>query len=506
MTDKVYSFIKKNRVRAYLLIMLFLTLIFYATCLFDNSNLKSILFFSNTDTFMDFIHNISGFTGFDVYLWEIGSAYPAGAVLVFKTLRIAVMRDFIEDGSTPLREYQTALIVFFIYMAISAFIAGIAIQAKTKLDRFEKDVLYLIIMLSMPAVFALERGNIIVLAFALTFIYVAFSESEKKWVRAIAYIALGLAASIKIYPAIFGFYTLKKRGFKSALKLAVVGILIFYITFIPFGGTKAIEGFVRGTLFFTGSRVVENETSVIKEIVEDSVSYKEEVGSLVEKDSRLTLQMTDNEEHQVKNEEKSFLGGMFKTIEKGSLDMGTDYAYNLSFKNGWRLYENITGIKTSDRLRNAVMFLGIILVGLSAAMTKSSWKELLCYSILMVLAVPFSAPYTLLFLLIPFIYFLNDIIPDKDVSEGTDTGADNENKVYETVGWIIYGILFAAIIIPYVSGLSVPTFDKDGQVPLPYRTLINISLLLVMSVVLSVDGVREAVLKIQKRKSIKKAE
>ncbi|MCR4788963.1 MAG: hypothetical protein K5888_10280, partial [Lachnospiraceae bacterium] len=73
----------------------------------------------------------------------------------------------------------------------------------------------------------------------------------------------------------------------------------------------------------------------------------------------------------------------------------------------------------------------------------------------------------------------------------------------KTINRILYGLLFAVIILPYVSGLSVPVFEKEGQVGLPYRTLINAIALIFTAVALSIEGVREAVLFFKDRKTNK---
>lgn len=80
----------------------------------------------------------------------------------------------------------------------------------------------------------MERGNIVFLSVALIMLFVDMYDSDKKYERVIAIIALGLSASIKIYPALFGLLLVRKRMWKEAVLAVIVGLILMFAPFIVF--------------------------------------------------------------------------------------------------------------------------------------------------------------------------------------------------------------------------------------------------------------------------------
>lgn len=95
-----------------------------------------------------------------------------------------------------------------------------------------KKILYSsIISLSGIVIWSLERGNIIIYAFIFTFLFIVFYKSEKKWQRYLAYIFLAIAANIKLYPAIFGLFILLNKDWKGSIICFVDFLLIYILSF-----------------------------------------------------------------------------------------------------------------------------------------------------------------------------------------------------------------------------------------------------------------------------------
>lgn len=375
---KQAKFDEEMRIRVYLLIILALSFGYYLLCIFvDNDFFQSVMFFDVDDTFMDWFNCLIHFKG-NPYAGEYGNNYPAMAVLLFKFCRFGIPEYMMEEGADALRGFQSPWIVFLLYNGILTWIFSIAASHKIRLKPWDRNLFFLVFLFSFPVMFALERGNIINLAFALTMFFYSYYDDENKVLRELAFIALALAAGIKIYPAVFGLMLLKQRRFKECIRLAVYGILSFFGPFFCFGGWSAVKSFFKGVFSFSSNRA-----TVTKEISDKIVAST----------------------HGGVEKIASFLG-MEATPTTSVMSM--DYGYNFSFKNIINVMQEILGITISDMITGAALFLISIILLITAFRTRERWKELLSYTLLMILIPSFTGAYVIMFLFIPFIEFLND--------------------------------------------------------------------------------------------------
>ena len=113
-------------------------------------------------------------------------------------------------------------------------------------------------LVSAPMVFALERGNPIVHAAAASLLFVAWHDAEARWKRGVAYVALAVAAALKIVPAVLGVLVLGRarrldggtgswwrtcRGDGGVL--AALGALLFFVPFVWCGGCEGFAQWLR---------------------------------------------------------------------------------------------------------------------------------------------------------------------------------------------------------------------------------------------------------------------
>jgi len=161
------------------------------------------------------------------------SSYPALACLFFGFFakQIPVEADGGFDFSAPVNN-----ILFLAYMlvAVCAFI-NILNSAKAG-NQFEKAFFGSIILLSAPYIYMFERGNLIFVALLFLMAFVFGKDSKNKYVRELAYICLGIAAALKIYPAVFGLLLIKDKNYKAAVRTTLYGIAFFVIPFFAYGG------------------------------------------------------------------------------------------------------------------------------------------------------------------------------------------------------------------------------------------------------------------------------
>ena len=110
--------------------------------------------------------------------------------------------------------------------------------------------------LSAPAVFALERGNIILLAAVLCCWFLLGYRSARPLVRELAFLALAAAAALKIFPALLGLLLLRERRWRDALRLAAYGLCAVFLPFLLLNGgfqnlPLLFENFGAHTAYYT---------------------------------------------------------------------------------------------------------------------------------------------------------------------------------------------------------------------------------------------------------------
>jgi hypothetical protein len=143
-----------------------------------------------------------------------------------------------------IRDSQMGLMFFIIIMLLSFYLLHL-IYSKLMKDKdvrtVQKELMFLlVILLANPFIYALERGNNIILALVFCFVFVLGYRSENKWIRYASYIALGCAAGFKIYPAILWLLILRERRYKEAGICAVIVIVLLFLPFVFTDGNPLV--------------------------------------------------------------------------------------------------------------------------------------------------------------------------------------------------------------------------------------------------------------------------
>lgn len=107
---------------------------------------------------------------------------------------------------------------------------------KYKSDKPYKYALMFILIFSLPFSHAISTGNPMILAVALTTIYLLNYDNENARNREFALISLGIAAGLKLYPCVFGLLTLYRGNFKETLRLVLYGLIFVFLPFLFFKG------------------------------------------------------------------------------------------------------------------------------------------------------------------------------------------------------------------------------------------------------------------------------
>lgn len=107
---------------------------------------------------------------------------------------------------------------------------------------------------SYGVLYALERGNVILVAWGLTLIFFMTMDSERRLLRELGFISLALAFGLKLYPAVFGLLLLKRGRLGQALRTAVYGILSIALPMLCFSeGLAGLKTWLGIVLSFGGN-------------------------------------------------------------------------------------------------------------------------------------------------------------------------------------------------------------------------------------------------------------
>ena len=205
------------------------------------------------DTSMDYFNMLANLNHADP--WYANANYPAICFLFWKVMhRFLPYADY-SDGFT-LRENMIAQLGYFLFILICIIIIWEVIQNVAKGSKTEKTLFSAALLFSGPMFFVLERGNILLAVLAFSMLFLALYDSEKFWLRVIAYVALSIAAAIKLYPAVLGLLVLWKKRYKETALLIVLGASAFFLPFFVFDGIdsliKMLGGIVVATEVQTG--------------------------------------------------------------------------------------------------------------------------------------------------------------------------------------------------------------------------------------------------------------
>lgn len=227
--------------------VLLFTALYWAVMLFSKSAwIDSYFLADHKDTGMDYFNMLAN-SGLKNPYTE-NSNYPAMCFFFLKIMRHLIPPEDIasmNDGF-DYKENMIAQLGYFLFVFVSIMIIAISVKIIVKGNDIINTLLIASLIFSGPMFFLLERGNILLIVIALTMLFCALYDSDNKYLRYIAYVSLAIAAAIKIYPAVFGLLLIKRRRYKDAAILAVIGIAVFVLPFFAFGGFSSLGKMLTG--------------------------------------------------------------------------------------------------------------------------------------------------------------------------------------------------------------------------------------------------------------------
>lgn len=193
----------------------------------NESPFKYIVYNYGNDMYFDFWGCVKDNLYMQPYMNN--SSYPALASLFFYFFARQIPVE--ADGGFFSFMAPVNNVLFMVYMLTTVCIFINLLNGYKTGSKLEKTMFGIIIILSAPYIYMFERGNLVFVALLFLMAFVFEKDSENKYIREISYLCLGIAAALKIYPAVFGLLLIKDGNYKAAVRVTLYGIAFFVIPF-----------------------------------------------------------------------------------------------------------------------------------------------------------------------------------------------------------------------------------------------------------------------------------
>lgn len=232
---------KKDLKNLYMLLVGISAVAFFVLCLVMGNGTNATLFFRNgTDFFMDCFNQIRDCAqGKEVYS-ERHVIYPPMANLIFLILS-RFTRNVYNDSNFEMRYswkiYSSSLILLMLIFAVCAITMFALIFKVTKRGSVNRRMVFAAMAtLSVPILYMLERGNMLILCVIALLVYAFSYHSDSKFAREIGLLALAFAFSLKLYPAVFGWFLIADKRYREAIRCVIYGVAMLILPSFFFGG------------------------------------------------------------------------------------------------------------------------------------------------------------------------------------------------------------------------------------------------------------------------------
>ena len=243
---------KKQNFFAFFIILCFcLSLVF--ACVTHGISWICALHQDAQDSFMDFFRLV----GSNYDRPTTFSFYPPLSIILFHLLTL-LGPDYVWDRTGSLKQnalalrstlFGTQVLVLFLLSFVVLFY--LVVRRFSRQKGLNHSLLIPCLFLSLPMLYALERGDIVLHAFAFTLLFLSYKDSEDRRMRELSFVFLAIAANIKYYPAIFGLLLLFERRWKESARCILYGVLIFLLSWLCFTNHNVQD--IANAAVYTGS-------------------------------------------------------------------------------------------------------------------------------------------------------------------------------------------------------------------------------------------------------------
>lgn len=419
--------VRLTKNKTFILCFLILTFVSVAQLFWNSSNFRYYFHQDNDDSFMDLYNSVI----YQKYAVKNGAPlgfYPPLSIIPYRIMGYGI-KDV--DADFPSRQQAFALRSsvygsFLLFIQIMPFLFFFFILVFYAIKGSDKRKLFYSFLLSFSGLmlWTLERGNIINYALIFTMLFVLLYQSENEKYRFLAYVCLAVAANLKLYPAVFGLLLIDKKDWNGIVKCIGSFLVIYLISFIicsfklPASKTAASisvnqEIYASFGLF---SAIADMVKAVFTNVM-NGFSWGEKAANY---GSGLNFSINN------------LCKVIYLFILKVShLDMTNTDIIRLYYVNHIIIYRIVTCF--------------FLLIGIfSFFFSNEKWKKLAVPAFLCFYIPPTSWMYVLMFMIIPFVDFINS----------------EQKSIFDYFYSMVFAVIFALLIVPFKVAIS--PYDVTG--------------------------------------------
>lgn len=166
-------------------------------------------------------------------------------------LGIVLMRGTARD----FRCHQAPMLLFILFIMTYIVLTFCIIVYKFRDHVLTGLLLSVSVLFSCGSLSGLERGNTVLLSFVFSMVFLFGYDSERIWIRRLSFLALAAAASLKLYPALYGLmiFGLKDRLSEIMRLICIAVSSALMLSFYPlrhFGGLQGLKCYLADLVAF----------------------------------------------------------------------------------------------------------------------------------------------------------------------------------------------------------------------------------------------------------------
>lgn len=175
---------------------------------------------------------------------HLDNTYPPVARTVLLLLGHFLTFDAAKQSAAATRASGYGILLVFLLVGL-CFLAFYRLWRRQLGEGIGARWLPVLLLLTPAMMYTVERGNLIILTFLFSLLFLAGYRSENVLVRNLAYACLGLATALKIYPVVLGLLAVRERNKRYITECLAWGVLCVFLPFAFFGGYVSILYYVR---------------------------------------------------------------------------------------------------------------------------------------------------------------------------------------------------------------------------------------------------------------------
>jgi hypothetical protein len=191
-----------------------LSVYYYFIYFADKGYLPSPFIFDKSNSFMDLFHTM-WWASNDGRYTEWGSVYPPLNFILLNIIKWISLGGASFSDSFALRDAGYSIKVIFIYLYLLTPIIVLKTNSWESFSVGQKALIYLVVILSTPMLFALERGNLVI----FTLIFLALTLSSSGLRRSVS---IAILINLKPYFALLLIYYVIKRRWNDLLSCTLI--------------------------------------------------------------------------------------------------------------------------------------------------------------------------------------------------------------------------------------------------------------------------------------------